>query len=102
MTTIEALHWCEDFQINIITKTKKLAERHRFALDATSVAKAAIMCRIPVEPAQYRVNCDFVQIGNTKWCKGTTVHKCPCCDNFVSRMHKFCYNCGQAMDWGNE
>lgn len=100
MTVIEALHWCEDFQTNIITKVDRLLEKHRFALDATSIAKSAILCRIPVEPSMHKVDCDFIQIGNARWCKGTTVYKCPCCDSFVSRIHKFCFNCGQALDWG--
>lgn len=99
MTVIEALHWCEDFEVNILTVATKLQERHRMALDAMSIAKAAIACRIAVEPVPYKVDCDFVQIGNVKWCKGTTVHKCPCCDMFVSRSYKFCTTCGQALKW---
>ena len=102
MTVIEALHWCEDFRTNIITKVDKLAEKHRLALDATSIAKAAITCRIPVKPTPYKVDCGSIQIGNAKWCKGTTVYKCPCCDGFVSIIHKFCFNCGQALDWRAE
>ena len=102
MTVIEALHWCEDFQINILTKVDKLCEKHSLALDAMSIAKAAITCRIPIEPSPFKVECDFIQIGNGKWCKGTTVYKCPCCDTYVSRIYKFCNNCGQALDWRDE
>lgn len=99
MTVVEALLWCEDFEVNILTVATELQERHRLALDAMSVAKAAIACRIPVEPVPHMVNCDYVQIGNAKWRKGTTVHKCPCCDMFVTRMYKFCSHCGQALKW---
>lgn len=100
MTNTEALHWCEDFQINIIREVRKMSNRHKLALDAMDRAKEAITRRIPVEPAPFRVNCDSIQIGHAKWRKGTTVYKCPCCDNFVSRIQKYCFTCGQALDWG--
>ena len=29
-------------------------------------------------------------------------YNCPCCKSRISRIDKFCPECGQAIDWSNE
>lgn len=40
-----------------------------------------------------------IQIGNGRWQKGTTVYKCPNCNEWVSKAYKHCPDCGQKLDW---
>lgn len=61
----------------------------------------AITKQVPKKPTPHRVDIDKIKIGNANWCKGTTVYKCPCCNDFISRIYDYCYKCGQALDWSD-
>ena len=51
------------------------------------------------KPEPHIVDVEKIKIGNANWCKGTTVYRCPNCNDFISRIYDFCYHCGQALDW---
>ena len=53
------------------------------------------------KPKPHTVDVEKLKIGNANWCKGTTVYRCPKCNNFISRTYNFCYKCGQALDWSD-
>ena len=63
------------------------------------VLSKALGKQIPKKPTPHIVNVERLKIGNANWGKGTTVYKCPCCNNFISRLYDYCYKCGQAIDW---
>lgn len=40
-----------------------------------------------------------VQIGHVRFGPGCTIWKCPFCGRFLTPIHKFCSNCGQAVSF---
>lgn len=66
---------------------------------ATMCAEAAEK-QIPKKPQPMKVAVDKLKIGNSNWCKGTTVYRCPVCKNYISKLYKYCFECGQKIDWG--
>ena len=57
--------------------------------------------QIPKKPISNKVKVGKVKVGNGWWCKGTTIHKCPICDEYATRTSKYCNQCGQALDWSD-
>ena len=43
-----------------------------------------------------------VKIPNTSFCKAGTRYKCPSCGEMLYSDWKFCFECGQALDWSVE
>ena len=68
--------------------------RHGFSFD--SLLKARVR-REPTKASVHISDTD-VKIGNIIFRKGTRVYKCPC-GSLITRSHKFCPDCGQAIDW---
>ena len=66
---------------------------------AFETAIEALEKQTPKKPRAHTVDVDKLKIGNANWCKGTTVYRCPNCNDFISRIYDFCYKCGQALDW---
>ena len=69
---------------------------------ARDMAIDALKKQMPQKPIPHKVDATAIIIGSTTWCKGTTVHKCPCCSSFISKLYSFCFKCGQAFDWGKD
>lgn len=59
----------------------------------------AIEKQIPKKPHPIKVVVDRLEIGNASWGKGTIVYRCPACETYMSRLHDYCYKCGQRIDW---
>lgn len=57
---------------------------------------------VPAKVIQHKVDTDHIRVGTGLWGKGTTVYRCPKCQIFVMRYCKFCFECGQALDWQTE
>ena len=70
-------------------------------LEAFNIAIPALEKQILKKPTPHKVDVDKIKIGNANWCKGTTVYKCPCCNELISRIYDYCYKCGQALDWSD-
>ena len=70
--------------------------------DMLLACKQALEKQIPKKPTPHIVKVERLKIGNARWGKGTTVYKCPCCNNFISRLYDYCFKCGQAIDWSDE
>ena len=68
-------------------------------LEAVRLSLEALKKQLQQKPIPHKVDVDAIKIGNAKWCKGTTVYKCPCCGSFISRLYEFCFKCGQALKW---
>lgn len=64
--------------------------------------KNALEKQTPKKPTAHKVDVSKIKVGNGFWGKGTTVYRCPCCNEFISRICDCCYNCGQAIDWNME
>ena len=67
--------------------------------EAFEVAIEALKKQVAEKPKSHTVDVEKLKIGNVNWCKGTTVYRCPNCNDFISRIYDFCYKCGQALDW---
>ena len=69
---------------------------------AKQIAVETLEKQLPKKPTPHIVKVERLKIGNARWGKGTTVYKCPCCNNFISRLYDYCFKCGQAIDWSDE
>ena len=69
----------------------------------------AIAFEIAIKALKYRiaktvetiVSNEDVKLGAMTMKAGTKVFKCTNCNSYVSPSHKFCTNCGQALDWSD-
>ena len=69
---------------------------------ALNMAIEALQFRTPKKSAITPLKED-VRIGNMTCRTGTRVlAKCPNCDAWAMRHHRFCSTCGQAIDWSEE
>ncbi len=85
-----------------INDLKSYAENSWGGLNRTfETAITALEKQIPKKPTPQIVKGGKRLIGNGWWCNGTTVYKCPNCNDFISRTYDYCYKCGQALDWGD-
>ena len=57
---------------------------------------------VPSKPIPHKVENEPIRVGAGLWCKGTTVYRCPKCQTFVKRYCKYCFECGQALEWQTE
>lgn len=69
---------------------------------AKQIAIEALEKQIPKRPTPHKVDVPKIKVGNGFWGKGTTVYRCPCCNELISRICDCCYKCGQAIDWNVE
>lgn len=98
---IKAVNGIDD---DIVNKIKIIA-MHKgidtvYLLDKKNIL-SALEKQIPKKPTPHKVEVDKIKIGNANWCKGTTVFRCPCCNDFISRVYDYCPKCGQALEWGD-
>lgn len=61
----------------------------------------AIEKQIPKKPTPQIVKGGKRLIGNGWWCNGTTVYRCPNCNEWITLTYNYCIKCGQALDWGD-
>ena len=61
--------------------------------------KEAVERQVAKKPTAHKVGVEAIRIGNVNWKSGTTVYKCPCCNQFISKLYDYCYKCGQKIDW---
>lgn len=57
---------------------------------------------VPSKVVPHKVYTDHVLVGSGIWRRDTTVYKCPKCQTFVMRYCKYCFECGQALEWQTE
>ena len=69
--------------------------------EACRMGMSALEKQIPKKPTPQIVKGGKRLIGNSWWCNGTTIYKCPNCNEFISRTYDYCYKCGQALDWSD-
>lgn len=68
---------------------------------AETLAISALEKQIPKKPTAHKVDVPKIKVGNGFFGKGTTVYRCPCCNELISRICDCCYKCGQAIDWSD-
>lgn len=85
------------FQNLIFAENYKIAENH-----CRKLAIEALEKQIPKMPTAHKVDVPKIKVGNVFFGKGTTVYRCPCCNELISRICDCCYNCGQAIDWSKK
>lgn len=85
------------FQNLIFAENYKIAENH-----CRKLAIEALEKQIPKKPTAHKVDVPKIKVGNGFFGKGTTVYRCPCCNELISRIRNCCYKCGQALDWSEQ
>lgn len=66
-----------------------------------NIAISALEKQIAKKPTAHKVDVPKIKVGNGFFGKGTTVYRCPCCNELISRICDCCYKCGQAIDWSD-
>jgi hypothetical protein len=61
----------------------------------------ALKKQMPKEATPHIVTLDKIKIGNVNWKKNTTVYKCPNCNDYISKVYRYCYKCGQKIKWSD-
>ncbi len=82
-----------------ITDDKEEQERLVNEFDYLSLSYDALDKFEPKEAIPYEVDVEKVKIGNGFWGVGTTIYKCPNCGDYVSKIYKYCKECGQALKY---
>jgi hypothetical protein len=98
------IKWRKDIDNAILGEIKQKAIENGIKTEYVLNEKAIISAlekQIPKKPTPQIVKGGKRLIGNGWWCEGTTVYKCPNCNEFISRTYDYCYKCGQALDWGD-
>ena len=86
--------------LNVLEKYKTVP-KSEVVRDAYKMAISALEKQIPKKPTPQIVKGGKRLIGNGWWGEGTTVYRCPNCNEFISRTYDYCYKCGQALDWSD-
>lgn len=68
-------------------------------MEMTKIALSALEKQVAKKPKAHTVDVERLKIDDVIFFKGTTVYRCPNCNDFISRIYDFCYKCGQALDW---
>lgn len=89
--------WCDEFDRG--TSEVEWDDYPMNYAEAFETAINALERQTPKKPRAHTVDVDKLKIGNANWCKGTTVYRCPNCNDFISRIYDFCYKCGQKINW---
>ena len=84
-----------------VEEREKWIEKLKREYSTLSKANEAVDKRIAAKPLVHKLDAD-TKIGYGVFKAGVTIHKCPDCESFVLRSSKFCGNCGQALDWGDQ
>lgn len=74
---------------------------HSQNIEALEMAKRAIEFRT-AKKVERIVSDEDVKLGAMTMKAGTKVFKCTNCNSYVSPSHKFCTECGQALDWSED
>lgn len=94
MTTkeiIESINYCLECDNDRIPTTQ----------EDLQIIKEALEKQIPKKPTAHKVDIPKIKVGNGFFWKGTTVYRCPCCNELISRICDCCYKCGHALYWSD-
>lgn len=61
----------------------------------TATAKTTMEKQIPKKPLPTKGAADMLGADEPLWGEG----HCPNCEHYIRLPHKYCYKCGQAIDW---
>lgn len=85
---------------NFVQNLAENAYINMCSAEEMKIAIEALEKQIPKKPTAHKVDVPKIKVGNGFFGKGTTVYRCPCCNELISRICDCCYKCGQAIDWG--
>lgn len=72
----------------------------KYDIEALNIAQDALEKQIPKPVGFERIKEDVCTCTNQIAKAGTSLFKCPACDEYIEcRTYKFCNCCGQALDW---
>lgn len=87
--------------INILKKIQETPFNGAKTYVALKMAISALNKQIKKNPIKLKAEQD-IKIGTGTWKAGTTVYKCPCCNNFISRSSVYCDKCANALNWSDD
>lgn len=66
---------------------------------AKQIAIEALEKQIPKKPTAHKVDVPKIKVGNGFFGKGTTVYRCPCCNELISRICDYCneFQCNNCI-----
>ena len=88
-----------DITFEAVTATEERKKRLNEEYEALTMAREIILKAVPTPVIEHKVTVDSVKVGTGRWLKGTTVNRCPRCNDFVPKVYKYCGKCGQALKW---
>ena len=83
---------CFDEMLKTETTADKLKTR---ADEALKMAIEALEKQIPKRALPTKDAVDMFEADKLLWGEG----HCPNCEHYIRLPHKYCYKCGQAIDW---
>ena len=86
---------------SLLKKTLENVKRCNLSQSDKDCSRAVFEKQIPKKPTPHIVKGGKKLIGNGWWCNGTTIYRCPNCNEFISRTYDYCNKCGQALDWSD-
>lgn len=95
MTYQEANALVDDF--SFVYKGKSISKEA--LIECREIIHKALEKQIAIKPTAHKVDVPKIKVGNGFFGKGTTVYRCPCCNELISKICDCCYNCGQAINW---
>jgi anaerobic ribonucleoside-triphosphate reductase len=95
MTYQEANALVDDF--SFVYKGKSISKEA--LIECREIIHKALEKQIARKPTAHKVDVPKIKVGNGFFGKGTTVYRCPCCNELISKICDCCYNCGQAINW---
>lgn len=91
----------QEVKNNFVQNLAENAYINMCSAEEMNIAIKALEKQIPKKPTAHKVEVPKIKVGNGFFGKGTTVYRCPCCNEFISRIYDCCYKCGQAIDWSD-
>lgn len=91
----------QEVKNNFVQNLAENAYINMCSAEEMNIAIKALEKQIPKKPTAHKVEVPKIKVGNGFFGKGTTVYRCPCCNELISRIYDCCYKCGQALDWSD-
>ena len=65
---------------------------------AVQMEREVLEKQTPKKPLPTKAATDMLGADDPLWGEG----ECPNCEHYIRLPHKYCYKCGQAIDWSEE
>lgn len=98
MTYEETMDRCSIIRDTLISGHSITIEPTLKNIEWVTMCAEAAEKLIPRKPSPTKAIADMLGKDNPLWGEG----ECPNCEHYIRLPHKYCYKCGQAIDWSEE